>query len=155
MGTKISHDDVRACYSRPLMPPIRSLRSALLGLFVPTLLVAACGTEAVGVSECRDIEDARCEAGAFCTELTDVAACRRFHRDHCLHGLGVEEVGSNQVNQCVDALRRAGECARDQGPTTEPGLCATPVPSSAANVCDIVNAPELAEACAFLVAPVQ
>lgn len=121
--------------------------SCMLGLTV----VGACGTDAVGVSECRDIENVRCEAGAYCTDFRNVSACRRFQRDHCLHGLRVDDVPASQTQACVEALRRAGECARDQGPLTPPGECAARIESSAQNVCDVVLQPELSEACAFLV----
>ena len=121
--------------------------SCVLGLTA----VGACGTDAVGVSECRDIEYVRCESGAYCTDFRNVSACRRFQRDHCLHGLNVDDIPPSQIQACVAALRRAGECARDQGASTAPGECASSIASSAQTVCDVVLQPELSEACAFLV----
>lgn len=129
------------------MTPNRMIFSCVLGLAA----MGACGTDAVGVSECRDIENVRCEAGAYCTDFRNVSACRRFQRDHCLHGLRVDDVPPSQIQACVEALRRAGECARDQGPSTAPAECASSIESSAASICDVVLQPELSEACAFLV----
>jgi hypothetical protein len=128
------------------MTPNRMIILGVLGL----VAMGACGTDAVGVAECRDIENVRCEAGAYCTDFRNVSACRRFERDHCLHGLR-GEVSSSQTQACVIALRLAGECARDQGPTTEPGACTRPIESSAVTICDVVLQPELSRACAFLV----
>jgi len=121
--------------------------SCVLGLAA----IGACGTDAVGVSECRDIENVRCEAGAYCTDFRNISACRRFQRDHCLHGLRVEDIPPSQTQACIETLRRAGECARDRGPATAPGSCASSIESSAQNVCDVVLQPELSEDCAFLV----
>jgi hypothetical protein len=129
------------------MTPNRMIVSWVLGLAA----MGACGTDAEGVSECRDIENVRCEAGAYCTEFRNVSACRRFERDHCLHGLRVDDVSSSQTQACVEALRRAGDCARDLGPATEPAACESTIESSATTICDVVLQPELAEACAFLV----
>jgi hypothetical protein len=132
------------------MTPNRLIVAWLLGVGALGVL-GACGTDAAGVSDCRDIEYVRCEAGAYCSDFRNVSACRRFTRDHCLHGLRVEDVLPSQTQACVEALRRAGECARDQGPETEPAACTSNIESSAATVCDIVLQPELSEACAFLV----
>jgi hypothetical protein len=87
-----------------------------------------CGTDAKDVDECRDIEQARCEAAKPCGLVDDVDACKRFYRDHCLHGMVVESPGRAQVNACVDAIREAGD----------------------AKECNTVLYPERTAACSFL-----
>ncbi len=115
------------------------------------LLILACGTDAVGISECREIERARCTAAEGCG-YPAVAECRRYYRDHCLHGVPIEAVNSVALDSCVQEIERAGECALAQGGTTAPSACVEPLRtvSSAASVCDVVRSPELAVACAFL-----
>lgn len=114
-------------------------------------LAGSCGTDAVGVSECREVEQARCDAAVSCG-YADVKECRRFYRDHCLHGVALEQVDTVQVDQCVAQLQNAGQCAAAQ-PNTAPADCAQPIETqtSVASVCDVVLRPELAKACAFLV----
>lgn len=113
----------------------------------------ACGTDAVGVDACRDVEYARCEAAEHCGLIEDVSDCRRFYHDHCLHGVRLEEPpGSVAVRNCVEAIRAAGECAEEEGPRTAPAQCGSRALRSAAasRVCDVVSEPERAPACAFL-----
>ncbi len=114
-------------------------------------LVGCFGTDAVGVSECRELEQTRCAAAAPCG-FPDVGACRRYYRDHCLHGVALETISAVQVDACVLELDRLGRCATDQGPDTLPGACAEPVATvgAAGSVCDVVRQPEAAAACAFL-----
>ena len=113
-------------------------------------LAGSCGTDAVGVSECREIEDARCAAAASCG-FPDVEECQRFYRDHCLHGVAVEDVSAVQVDACVAELERAGRCAAEQ---VAPDACSEPLRMevAAAQVCDLVLQPEQLTACAFLAA---
>jgi hypothetical protein len=114
-------------------------------------LTNGCGTDAVGVSECRDLEQARCTAASSCG-FPAVSECRRFYRDHCLHGISLETVNDIDVQACVADIERAGSCAADRGQNTIAGDCATPVAttSSRSTVCDVVLRPEIATACAFL-----
>lgn len=94
----------------------------------------ACGTDAVGVDACREIEAARCKRAAECglpldspRPATDpAAACERFYVDACLHGIqsGVEPTVP-QRKACVDAV------------TT--------------STCDVVREPQRAPGCAFIV----
>jgi hypothetical protein len=105
-------------------------------------LAVACGTDATGVSECREVEQARCNAAVSCgfPDYTE-----------CLHGLALETVNSIQVDACVAVIQAAGRCANEQ-PNTAPGDCAEPIRTEAevASACDVVLQPELASACAFL-----
>ena len=116
-----------------------------------TLVSAAgCGTDAKGVDDCRDIEEARCAAAKNCGIITDVPSCQRYYRDQCLHGLSVASPGAAKVKDCVAIIRAAGVCAA-AGDT--PLSDCDPVISSApglANACDIVNQPEKTTECEFL-----
>src|SRR5262245_58271632 len=100
--------------------------------------LGACGTEAVGVETCRQIETARCQQAPKCPEIDlgnpkhrdpDVDACTRFYREACLHGLVAADPGPNspQTKACVDAINKGN--------------------------CDVVKNPEKDPACVFLVPP--
>lgn len=111
-------------------------------------LAGSCGTDAAGVSECREIEDARCAAAASCG-FPDVAQCQRYYHDQCLHGVPVEDVTAVQVDACVAELERAGRCAAEQ---PAPAACSEPLLMDVAvtEVCQLVLQPELLTPCAFL-----
>jgi hypothetical protein len=95
-------------------------------------LIAACGTDAVGVDACRQIEEARCRRAPVCCgvypqcgiDLTsplhsddDVTACIRFYDDACQHGLvNTQDPGSVAVKQCVAAIN-AADCTTLEGQT--------------------------------------
>jgi hypothetical protein len=117
---------------------------------------AGCGPDAVGVDACRQIERARCEAGAVCGTVSDVAACQRFYRDQCLHGLAAAEApGEPALRGCVEAIEAVASCEREESgvPIDEcpGGAPATPLPGASLEFsCDIVLAPELVEECSFL-----
>lgn len=115
------------------------------------LLATACGTDAAGVSECREIEQARCDAASACG-FPNVAECRLFYRDHCLHGLPSSSATATDADACVGQLLAAGQCAAALGDATAPSAC-DPVletDGSAASVCDAIRSPELLTACGFL-----
>jgi hypothetical protein len=122
-------------------------------VFAFTLVSAAgCGTDAVGVDQCRDIEDARCSAAFNCGTITDVDACKRFYRDQCLHGLAVASPGTRAVSACVATINAAGVCAMGDPDATLKDCGAVTVSAPGAKkACDIVSSPELAAECAFLV----
>jgi hypothetical protein len=131
------------------------LRTLSIGLVTAAATYAllsssGCSTEAVGIDECRDIEEARCEAGAICGFVDDVDACKRFYRDQCLHGLPVASPGAPQVDRCVAAIGTAAACARDQTPLASCAVAVTPG-TRLAEPCDLVLAPERLEPCSFLV----
>jgi hypothetical protein len=110
-------------------------------------IVVACGTDAVGVDACRQIEEARCNQAPNCAaEISlsaplhpggsagDVAACIRFYDDACQHGLATGVApGQPAVSACVAAINAE---ATDGG-----------------GGCDIVLHPEEAGACAWLIPP--
>ncbi len=130
-----------------------SLLSAVCAFTLVSASMAGCGTDAKGVDDCRDIEEARCVAAKSCAKLSDVDGCKRFYRDQCLHGLAVASPGSNQVKLCVAAIQNAGSCASNaDGAATPLDACDPPISAPAATkACDVVNEPELATDCAFLV----
>ena len=113
-----------------------------------------CGTDARGVDDCRDIEEARCSAAKGCKLVADgeVDACKRFYRDQCLHGLSGALPGSVQVKECVATIVAAGSCATALGSDAELVACDPAVGDAPGvrAVCDIVKEPERASACAFL-----
>jgi len=128
-----------------------SLLSAALAF---TLVSAAgCGTDAKGVDDCRDIEEAHCTAAKNCGIVTDVDACQRFYRDHCLHGLAVSPPSSSTLKACVATITSAGECAMNDAGDTKLNSC-DPAPSVSAprakSACDLVTNPEYAVECSFL-----
>jgi hypothetical protein len=127
---------------------VRHIWFAVAGLAAAT----GCGTDAVGVSECRAFERVRCQAAASCG-YPDVAACERFERDHCLHGVDLESINSIELDACALDVERAGRCAAGQGPDTEASACSEPVVTVSAprTACAIVLSPELASSCVFLV----
>jgi hypothetical protein len=108
-----------------------------LAAFAP-LGTGGCGTDAIGVGECKQIEEARCRAAAKCPEIplgninhasgTDVDACIRFYDVACLHGLEVPDQGAIATAACVQAIN-----ATDGGAS-----------------CSIIEQPWTTKACAWL-----
>lgn len=138
------------------------LRLVLTGVVLTAAagwLAAGCGTDAVGVDECREIEQARCEAAPVCHgEQFDVGACRLFYRDHCLHGMQLESAPSQRsVDLCVARIQQAAACARSTGLETSIENCpAEEQPGGkegdeVLTACQAVATPERLTDCAFLV----
>jgi len=132
----------------------RALSATLLAAAVSFSLVTAsgCGTAAIGIDDCRDIEQARCRASASCGIITDVDACERYYRDHCLHGLPVKPPAGDSVPSCVDVITAAGNCAKDD-PEIELRDCDPYVAAPKTGftrACDVVSHPERTPECAFL-----
>jgi hypothetical protein len=110
----------------------------------------ACGTSAVGVGDCREIEQARCDAAVACHTVTDAAECKRFYRDQCLHGLPTQEPGAS-VDECVTAIKNLTTCVKIGGTHVELAHCDPAVPAQNATLaCEVVKSPERAYACSFL-----
>lgn len=104
--------------------------------------VVACGQGPVGVDACTQVEHARCywieqcyaDAANFglptprSNSTSPVDDCFRFYDDACLHGLVSNVTPTTaQVTTCVSAIQQATDCT-------------------------IVQNPETADACAFLLA---
>lgn len=140
---------------REPMSTLTDVVSGLAAALCAFTLVSApgCGTDARGIDDCRNIEEARCEAAKNCgLGITDVDACRRFYRDQCLHGLPVDSPGAPAVAACVSLIRSAGTCATS--PDTLLSDCSPPISEpKLTKACEIVASPELTTQCAFLVPP--
>jgi hypothetical protein len=144
------------------MMTLRPLAAGTFSAMLAFLVVHAsgCGTEAVGVDECRDIEDARCEAGKYCGLGDDVDACKRFYRDQCLHGMASgDRPGAPRVKECVATIKAAGQCARDGYASLaecDAALSSTlQEKTNFKDACDIVKQPEGVTDCDFLYKPVE
>ena len=127
------------------MTPFRRLAvvaSVATALGVVIVSAPACGTDPIGIDECRQIEKARCESAPACnislsllkhadsTPATDVGTCERYYNDACLHGLALTaDPGAPVVNACVNAII-TGDCGIVENPQNYPA-CAFLVPSTA------------------------
>jgi hypothetical protein len=111
----------------------------------------SCGTDGVGVAECRAFEAVRCEAAAACG-YPNVEECQRYERDHCLHGVALDTISTIEFDNCAQEVARAGRCAAAQGANTAANVCneAVATAAPAPTACEVVLAPERASACAFL-----
>lgn len=143
---------------------------ALVALAAPALLLAAvarCGTDAVGVDACRDIETARCEAAAACGySETDVERCREFYQDQCLHGVenAAHTPTEQEVRDCVAAVKAVQGCAGRGAASmvecpevpiiaTDPDTGAPVDPAKVTPCGAITNVVHYLAACAFVAAP--
>ena len=134
-----------------------------------------CGTDAVGVDACRQIESVRCELAPACAAYAkaslsgdglpvvespnDVTRCQEFYRDQCLNGIenasDPAHIPSKRGTEaCIAALRAAAGCA------TAPAIAgcqgadvSAPDDASLAPCQVILYQPEVLAACAFVVAP--
>jgi hypothetical protein len=142
-----------AWYRMRRMSYFRSISATLLSAAVSFSLVSAsgCGTAAIGVDDCRDIEQARCRAAKPCGLLTDVDSCERYYRDHCLHGLPAKLESGASAGACVEVIEAAGRCAETDA-TLALEDCADSIGTakSGFKVCDVVVHPERVAECAFL-----
>jgi hypothetical protein len=114
------------------MPNARARLAVALTAFAGVgALVFACGTDAVGIDACRQVESARCLQAPNCgidltipvhrdTPKTDIDACIRFYHEQCLHGLAAaKDPGTQAVKECVDAIN-TGDCKVVKDPTLAP-----------------------------------
>jgi hypothetical protein len=140
------------------MSYFRSLSATLLSAAATfSIVTASCGTNAVGVDDCRDIEQARCRANASCLDadgvplIQDVPACERYYRDHCLHGFAVKPPAGADVSACIQVIEQAGRCAQED-PESDLSCTETTAARRAGftKACDVVTHPERATECAFL-----
>lgn len=116
-----------------------------------------CGTDARGVDDCREIERARCEAAFTCGQVSDLDQCRRFYRDHCLHGLAVTPPSQSRVEACVGTIKKASACVKRVGTAATLAECeegdgevVTSDPIGISSACEVVSSPERTAECAFL-----
>jgi hypothetical protein len=105
------------------------------------LVGLGCGSGAIDVQACQEIETARCNQAPKCpaidleppysTSGTDVQACIRFYQVACLHGLTESPPTGQSVSECVDRINSAeGDAA-----------------------CSIIEEPWSVDACAWLNPP--
>jgi hypothetical protein len=116
-----------------------SRRLAALALILAgTVFGNGCGTGAVDVSACRQVEEARCHQAPACnivitppdyTGGSDVDACVRYYDDACLHGLVAGGPSASDLSACVTAI------------TTD---------SNAQDCCSTVKEPQTSPACRWL-----
>jgi hypothetical protein len=142
------------------MSHLRALSAMLVSAATTFSLVTAsgCGTGAVGISDCRDIQRARCRAGVACGMIADEQACERYYRDFCLHGLAAKPPADASVAACVEVIDAAGRCAATD-PEIQLSDCNESVKATGADLrfaCDVVKHPERSVECSFLTdVPVQ
>jgi hypothetical protein len=132
-----------------------------------TATTEGCGTDAVGIDACRQVETARCEATRSCGATDDeVTSCSLYYRDACLHGIenATRPPTDADTKGCVAAVNAVRACA-DAKVTTIAGCTATPL-ADGANVCVpgtananlspcqvIHDCAHILAACAFAVGP--
>ena len=110
-----------------------------------------CSVDQTALEGCRKIEDARCEQASPCPDvkIKDAESCKRFYRDQCLHGMAIaDDPGDVAVGKCVATIVKAGQCAKAGSPT-----CDLAVAQPGTSACGVLEHPELATDCAFLVPP--
>jgi hypothetical protein len=110
--------------------------SFAVALALGVAAAGACGTDAVGVDTCRQIESARCKRAPDCPDIhldakphagDGVDACIRFYDDACQHGLASgTDPGAIKLNACVAAIN-AGSCTVVEAPESDPA-CAWLIP---------------------------
>jgi hypothetical protein len=132
---------------------MRWLGLLLLLPLASALLPLGCGTDAVGIEDCRSIERARCQAGQHCSfgidSTSEEQVCERFARDNCLHGLVVQASTTGAVTNCVNSINAAGACAAKK---TSLNDCTAigEVTKASATICDLIQNPEQISSCEFL-----
>lgn len=129
-------------------PGPRLLGRRTAGLLLTLFTLFGCSTDAVGVNECRDVEYARCEASVACGVISadEVDDCKRFYRDHCLHGMKGDEVPTaDEHKDCIELIEEAGETA-----AASLGMGGAGEPDEAS--CKVIAAPWKSDECAYLIA---
>ena len=108
------------------------------------VIYAACGSDATGIDECRQIENARCAAAPNCPAInlnvppyatSSVDGCKAYYQDACLHGLEVGDPGAPAIAACIAAINATPtNCVTVQFPFTN-SACSwlTPAPTTDAS----------------------
>ncbi|WP_050432695.1 hypothetical protein [Chondromyces crocatus] len=124
------------------------------------VLSPGCGTDAVGVDACRQIEDARCQAASVCGyDEAQVKTCREFYRDQCLRGIQNAEHGEpaeSEVEGCIAAVEAVRDCAAAGTPTVGEcsGVVLAPTADGSVPPCLIITEQvHRLQACAFVATP--
>ncbi len=132
-------------------------------------LAYGCGTDAVGVDACRQIETARCQAAPACTGDDDtfgirteeqVQNCVALYNDQCLHGMENAEDGEpdqGDVDRCVAAIEATAACKKNGAANMT--ACADVAyvggDATTATPCQVLHSPENLEACTFIKAKAE
>jgi hypothetical protein len=125
-------------------PVLKALVLVSTGVLWVTL--ASCGTDAQGVSICRQIQEARCQRAPVCgisitppytTTGSSVDACIRASDIACLHGLENDN-GPMDVDGCVQAIKT--HCSAVKTPESDPH-CSWLVPPAMAAPADVSDGP--------------
>lgn len=100
-----------------------------LGIALAPIAAAGCGSDATGVGDCKQIEEARCTAAAKCSAVSvtppyytngsGTDACIRYYDTACLHGLAGNQPGPGQLNACVQKIQTGG-CGVVEAPWSYP-----------------------------------
>ncbi len=148
---------------RPLSRVLsRAVAAAVCALLPAGIAATSCGTDAVGVTACREIEYARCAAAPLCTQGFNTAECERFYYNFCLVGVQDLEAGADPNTlwgPCVTAIGAVADCVNAPASSV---TCHQLIPDASclevdagANACNIIlDCPEVLPACAFVAAPV-
>ncbi len=178
----LAHSD--ACVLPALrMPklPVFARRALMAASLVSgvLLLTYGCGTDAVGVDACRQIEDARCDAAPACTGDEDtfgirteeqVRNCKSLYRDQCLHGIEnaggsdedeVDEPSDGDINRCIKAIKATASCKKSKPDANADGTTTMDECADVAVVegwsgktpCQTLHAVENLDACKFVAKP--
>ncbi len=135
-----------------------------LALAIPAVawLAPGCGTDAVGIDACRQIESARCDVAPRCVGFADappieteqqVQNCREFYRDHCLLGLeNIDaEAGQGEIDSCVKAIRDTADCKDPKKSTM--AACGVELRDGLDNgvaPCEVLQKPHWLQSCRWL-----
>jgi len=89
-----------------------------LAVALSPLAASGCGTSAIGVNDCKQVEEARCNAAAKCSAIqltppystsgSSVDACIRFYDTACLHGLAGIVPSASQLQACLSLIKTGG-----------------------------------------------
>ena len=147
-------------------PSASSARRAFAALVAACGLVAlvhGCGTDAVGVDACRQIETARCQAAPACTgdDFTfairteeQVRNCITLYNDHCLHGMENVEGGEpdqGDVDRCVAAIEATAACKKNGSSYMVQCPEITVLgDTTVLTPCQVLHDPELLQDCGFI-----
>ncbi len=129
---------------------------------VSVWIAPGCGTDAVGIEACRQVESTRCNLAPTCAGFDgspnlvsedEVKNCREFYRDHCLLGLEntKAEVGQADIDACVKALNQTAEC--DAPKKSETGACDVTLRDGVdptVRPCEVLQNPHWLQACKWL-----
>jgi hypothetical protein len=123
-------------------------RGSVLALVLAGAAVASgCGTGAVDVDGCRQIEEARCRKAPACgillttpdfTSGSDVDACIQYYDLACLHGIVASDPGPTAVAACVAAIQNDSPakdgCSVVSAPQSDTAACGWLVPPASVTV---------------------